>query len=130
MEPRFEIFVKIFSSIYHAFFKLSATQRKAVIDFAKSKYELMVTRKGFGPEWEAVRLKCLPYVEFVAGVWHSFIGAGFFLLSAAGISVGIGRPIGWWLAVAIVVLLVSFEIVLRSLQSASWAYHEIRQRFK
>jgi hypothetical protein len=120
-----EIAFKTLSLIRNVFSMLSLEQRRAVKKYLFSIFE----RRGYAPGWERIRLIMLPYVELVDGFGRFLFGLVFCLFFGAVICAGVGKISGWWLGLAIALMYLSAEIMLRGLQAVSWAHHEIMLRY-
>jgi hypothetical protein len=89
---------------------------------------LKLDRKGYAPEWEAVRLRVEPYADFAGSLYMAFVGL--YSATLVGLSAYLGyNKAPWWVVpLAVVWVLASFFYMRVNLEAASWAYHAIKVR--
>lgn len=110
---------------------LGAKGRRAIINAAKTGVHNLKTRRGYAPEAESFRKRVAPYAELVGSGFFAFVGlySGVVVALTAFVASQLHTGAPWWAyVVAIVWVLGSFLYMRLNLESATWAYHELKSR--
>lgn len=102
--------------------------RKYIINGVSTAKEKINNRRGYAPEWDSARLRILPYIELIGAFYFSVVG----LYSAVLVSLTMIKVMNSLslmpLSIGIVWILASLFYMRINLESASWAYSEIKKR--
>lgn len=101
--------------------------RKLFVEAALATKEKLKGR-GYAPEWERFRIRFEPYIEFVSSIYLALIGI--YSGTLVGVAMVISRnnvPL-WSYCIGTIWVLASFFYMRVNLESASWAYHNIKSR--
>ena len=86
------------------------------------------SRRGYSPEWERFRQRVEPYVELVVSAYFVLVGLYSALLVGLATALASQKAPLWAVIVGLIWVLISVLYMRVNLESASWAYHEIKSR--
>jgi hypothetical protein len=123
------LFMMLFVAIYAAISLLIGRGgRKLVLEATLAVATKIKGRRGYAPEWENIRLRFEPYIEFVSSVYFGFVGLYSGTLVGFAMVISRNKASLWAYCGGIIWVLASFFYMRVNLESTSWAYHRIKSR--
>lgn len=105
--------------------------RRAITNIAKSGAHSLANRRSYAPEAESFRKRVAPYAELIGSGFFAFVGlySGLVVSLAAFVTSQLHTGAPWWAYLVAMVWVVSSFLYMRlNLESATWAYHELKSR--
>jgi len=110
---------------------LGAKGRRAIVNAARAVVYSFTNRRGYAPEAESFRQRVTPYAELISSSFFAFVGlySGTVVALVVFVASRLHTGAPWWAyVVAPVWVLGSFLYMRFNIESATWAYHELKSR--